>query len=122
MSRICDSKDRMSAKLYGSLGERVASLRGRVGLTQEALASRVGITRASVASIEAGRQRVTLDQLYRLASALELGDLSDLISLQVPRYEGLSAKLSAEVTPGQAAQIDTLLRSALAGTKGERRT
>lgn len=108
----------MSEELYRSLGERVARLRARAGLTQEALGSRVGMRRASVASIEAGRQSVTLDQLYQLASALELESLSDLISLEVPRYQALAGKLKEPVTPGQRAQIDLILRNALAGSGG----
>jgi transcriptional regulator with XRE-family HTH domain len=110
----------MSEELYRSLGERVATLRTNVGLTQEALGSRIGMRRASVASIEAGRQSVTLDQLYQLASALELESLSELISLDVPRYQPLAGRLREPVTPGQLAQIDLILRNALASSGGRK--
>lgn len=111
----------MDDALYRGLGERIARLRKTLDLTQEALGGRVNMSRATIASMEAGRQRVTLDQLYELASALELGDLSDLIPLDVPRYQSIAPSLPERVNPIQAAQIDTLLRSALAGARGGRK-
>jgi transcriptional regulator with XRE-family HTH domain len=111
----------MGDELYRALGERIATLRAQKRVTQEVLGSRARMNRATVASIEAGRQRVTLDQLYQLASALELDSLSQLISLDVPRYDRFAERLPQNVSPGQAAQIDTILRSALAGVRDSRK-
>jgi transcriptional regulator with XRE-family HTH domain len=106
-------------EIYKALGGRVASLRRELGLTQMELAHRLGVSRASVASIEAGRQKVVLDQAYALAGALELGKLSDLISMDVPRRERAAAPLPAKfsASPIQAAQIDGIVRSAVASAR-----
>jgi len=107
-------------EIYKALGRRVASLRRTLGLTQMALADRLSVSRASVASIEAGRQKVGLDQAYALAGALELAKLSDLISMDVPRREHATAPLPAKfsASPIQAAQIDGIVRSAVAEARG----
>ena len=114
-----DSKGVMAFEVYEALGERVARLRRTIDLTQEALGRRVNMSRATVASIEAGRQRVTLEQLYELATALELKSLGELVPLEIKAYEPLPQTLHADVNPLQAAQIDTLLRSVLAGGKSK---
>lgn len=42
------------------------------GFTQERLAKKIGMTRASLANIEAGRQRIPVDVLWRAAVAMGL--------------------------------------------------
>lgn len=116
-----DSTSDMDEGLYPALGGRVARLRKELDITQEALGGRAGMSRATIASIEAGRQRVTLDQLYQLASALELDDLSQLIPLEVTRYQPIAAGLDPDLNPIQVAQIETILRSALARAHATRK-
>lgn len=55
--------------LYKYIGEQLARVRHSAGLTQEALAEAVGLTRVSIANIEAGRQRTSVWNLYKLAQA-----------------------------------------------------
>lgn len=59
-------------QIYKELGKRVGTARDKANLTQERLAVRVGLSRTSIVNIEAGRQRVPLHQLYRIADALDL--------------------------------------------------
>jgi transcriptional regulator with XRE-family HTH domain len=58
------------ADLYEEFGNELRAARGISGLTQEQLAGQVGLTRTSITNIEAGRQQVSLHQLYQLAAAV----------------------------------------------------
>jgi len=104
----------MTSTMYEALGQRISKRRKSLGLTQEMLAERADFSRASVASIEAGRQRISLDQLYDLASALELDTLADLVALEAGSRSTIAPiKSDARLSRVQNAQIDGLLRSAL---------
>jgi transcriptional regulator with XRE-family HTH domain len=63
--------------IYAAIGENVKRVRDAIGMTQQGLATRVGFLRTSVVNIEQGRQRVPIDTLDEIASALgvTLGDL-----------------------------------------------
>ena len=56
--------------LYEEFGNELRAARGGSGLTQEQLAGQVGLTRTSITNIEAGRQQVSLHQLFQLAAAV----------------------------------------------------
>lgn len=116
-----DSMGSMDEGIYPALGERVSKHRRELKITQESLGGRVGMSRATIASIEAGRQRVTLDQLYQLASALELDDLSQLVPIDVRRHAPLTAMLDASLNAIQMKQIETMLRGALARANATRK-
>lgn len=61
--------------LYLFVGKRVAQLRRtrvRPILTQRELAEKIGLTRASIANIEAGRQRLSLEVIWRIGLAFDL--------------------------------------------------
>jgi transcriptional regulator with XRE-family HTH domain len=104
----------MASTMYEALGQRISKRRKSLGLTQEMLGERADISRASVASIEAGRQRISLDQLYDLASALELETLADIVALEVgSRTTVAPIESSTRLSRVQNAQIDGLLRAAL---------
>lgn len=102
--------------IYRALGGRVARLRRQLGLTQVGLAHRSGMSRASIASIEAGRQRIAVDQLYELGAALGVARVSDLIPMEVPDAAA-AAPIEGQrvVSPVQSAQIDGIVRAALSG-------
>jgi transcriptional regulator with XRE-family HTH domain len=104
-----------STGVYRALGERIARLRRGLGLTQVELAERVGLSRASIASIEAGRQRISLDQVYLLAGALGISRLDELVSMEVPSIGSATPIGGGKVVSRvQSAQIDGILRAALA--------
>jgi len=56
--------------VYRALGLRMEAIRLTLGLTQREIADRVGLSRASITNIEAGKQRILLDDVPRLAKAL----------------------------------------------------
>lgn len=60
----------MVERCYKRFGQNIRNIRIACGLTQERLANRVGMTRTSVVNIEAGRQRVLLNDVQRFAVAL----------------------------------------------------
>lgn len=56
--------------LYKRLGATMKARRHQLGLTQSELARELGISRASLASIETGRQGVSVHRLYVFAEKL----------------------------------------------------
>ena len=66
-------------EIYRTLGLAVAKRRNELGLTQADVAARIDLTRASLANIETGRQKVLLHQLFKLANALEVTSITDLV-------------------------------------------
>jgi transcriptional regulator with XRE-family HTH domain len=55
--------------IYRQFGSKIESMRVALGLSQQELSKRVGLTRTSVTNIEAGRQRVLLDDVEKFAAA-----------------------------------------------------
>ena len=55
--------------VYRQFGSKIEALRSALGLSQADLAERVGLERTSVCNIEAGRQRVLLDDVEKFAAA-----------------------------------------------------
>ena len=58
--------------VYEIVGRNLSQIRQRQGLNQTELASRIKMTRASVSQIEKGKQRVSIEVLYKMAEALEV--------------------------------------------------
>ena len=56
--------------VHGAVGLSIRRIREALGLDQAEVARRVGLTRTSLANIEAGRQRVILDDVESFARAL----------------------------------------------------
>lgn len=63
----------------GHLGANVAGLRKKNGMTQAALAKKAGTTRASITLFESGSANPTLEQLLKVATALNVS-VEELIS------------------------------------------
>jgi transcriptional regulator with XRE-family HTH domain len=59
-------------------GNRVRGRRLRLGLSQEALALKSGINRTYVGSLETGERNPSLENIARLAIALDV-DVADLV-------------------------------------------
>lgn len=55
---------------HQAVGIRVRHIRETLGLQQAELAKRVGMERTSIVNIEAGRQRLLLQTVEKLAAAL----------------------------------------------------
>lgn len=59
-----------SSDLHVALGKRIREKRLSSGLTQAELAERIAISRTSLTNMELGRQRLLVDQLYKVAEVL----------------------------------------------------
>jgi transcriptional regulator with XRE-family HTH domain len=60
------------------LGDRLRSARLTSGLSQAGLAEKLGLSRPAIASIEAGRQAITVEQLVELCAQLNV-NVADII-------------------------------------------
>jgi transcriptional regulator with XRE-family HTH domain len=58
----------MTELVYRQVGAKVEQMRSVLGITQADFAKKIGMTRTSVTNIEAGRQRIQLHQLERIAA------------------------------------------------------
>lgn len=83
--------------LFQALGARVKERRAGLGLSQAELAEQLGLTRTSISNIEAGRQRLPLVVLYRLAACLNClpHDLLPSPS-ELPRSDAVVSALAAK--------------------------
>lgn len=72
MSRVNNLTAGERRRLLLAFGFRVAMLREARGWTQGELAKRMGRTRAHVCNIERGNNSVPLEQVYVLATALNV--------------------------------------------------
>ncbi|MFI1562220.1 helix-turn-helix domain-containing protein [Streptomyces sp. NPDC020490] len=61
-----------------TIGDRIRAVRRERGLTQEALAETAGMDRQAINRIEQGHQSALVDNLIRIADALEV-PLADLV-------------------------------------------
>lgn len=59
-------------------GYKLQILRKEKVMTQKELAERLNVSRTSLTNIEAGRQRVSINQMYAIATALEIS-IKDLM-------------------------------------------
>ena len=83
-------------RLYAAFGELVVAHRRRLGgMTQAELGRRIGLSRTSVTNIEHGRHHVSLEQVYRIAMALEVSPQALLPAVA----EGSAASRMADILP-----------------------
>lgn len=108
-------------QFYEELGRRIAARRKVLDITQAVLAERMGASRAAIANIEAGRQALSLTQIYDLASSLEFTKLSDLIPIAVPRRRTPELPGTSAASPVQVAQIERMLLGAIAAARASAR-
>lgn len=81
-----------SESIYKLLGNQIRAQRKHREMSQLELARALGVSRPSVANMEAGRQRVPLHLLYRLARILD----TDPGALLPPMGKAVPEKPSAE--------------------------
>ncbi|QSR27259.1 transcriptional regulator [Nocardioides aromaticivorans] len=60
-----------SAERRRAFGERVRELRKPLGLSQEELGHRAGLDRTYIGGVERGERNISLDNIWKIAEALE---------------------------------------------------
>jgi transcriptional regulator with XRE-family HTH domain len=98
--------------IYRIVGAGLAARRKKLRLKQSEVADRIGLKRASLANIERGRQKLMLHQIYKLAAALEVESITDLVPSNFS-FEQASGPLMIEgsdVSEAQRAQIEQYIR------------
>lgn len=70
-------------EIYRLIGSRIAQRRKDLRLKQVEVAAEIGLTRASLANIEKGRQKIMLHQIYKIAEALRVESILELVP---PRF------------------------------------
>jgi len=69
----------MKQEILIKFGNKVRKERNKIGLSQEGLASKAGVHRTYIGMIERGEKNITLENIEKVAKALNL-KLSDLFS------------------------------------------
>lgn len=109
-------------QVYRLLGRAVAKRRKELGLTQADVGRRIGLSRASLANIETGRQKVLLHQVYRLAYALKMKSMNELVpkSLDAVEQPDKTKKFGGSpINAAQQSQLEALIARALARSPGK---
>lgn len=107
-------------KLYALLGERIKRLRRMQSpeMNQEKLGQILGLTRTSVTNIERGKQKLTVDALYKLCEtfSIEVSALMPTLSEVVvpPAKQVVVGGQSFEVPTKTANYVNTLRPAASA--------
>lgn len=106
-------------ELYRIIGAALSDRRRELRLKQAEVADQIGLTRASLANIESGRQKIMLHQIYKLATALKVGSIIDLVppSFSFEEAIGPLKLVGSEVNDQQKAQIEQFLRRTTGGKK-----
>lgn len=78
VSTVLVSNKGMTSKIAVKFGNKVRAERTKQGLSQEQLASRAGVHRTYVGMIERGEKNITLENIAKIAGALNIA-LSDLV-------------------------------------------
>jgi transcriptional regulator with XRE-family HTH domain len=96
------------------IAERLKEARKLAGLSQGHVAKMLGLHRPSVSEMEAGKRRVSAEELARLAEIYDvslvwlLGDAPDTIDAQDPRLE-LAARELSKLKPEDLERLLKLL-------------
>ena len=101
------------------IGANIAARRKALRFKQAEIAEKIGLTRASVANIEKGRQKLMLHQVYKLAVALEIDSITDLVPQRFS-FEQASGPIKLEgsdVSDALKIQIEQYVRRKNGGQK-----
>ena len=95
--------------IYGPLGRNVRRARLEAGFSQKRVADAVGMSRAAIATIEAGKQRIWVDTLAKLAHVLRVpvSDFFDEAPKPAPGGLTIKQQLADKLgcTPKKAQEI-----------------
>jgi transcriptional regulator with XRE-family HTH domain len=86
-----------------AVGILLQAARQKRSMTQEQLSEAIGVPRASYANLEAGRQRIPVDIIWRVAVVLGVSVISLLPEPSYRKQESESSKKPSE-TAGTTAQ------------------
>jgi transcriptional regulator with XRE-family HTH domain len=81
---------------YRELGKRVAQLRKQGHITQVQMALDLGVSQQQIASYEAGRVKIPVSALPRLASVLA-APIDEIVGLEKPTHRGPASKLQQQL-------------------------
>ena len=81
---------------YRELGKRVAQLRKQNHITQVQMAHDLGVSQQQIASYEAGRVKIPVSSLPRLASILA-APIDEIVGLEKPTHRGPASKLQQQL-------------------------
>lgn len=96
--------------IYRDIGSKVRQARSEKGTTQGELASRAHLTRTSISNIEAGRQRVTIYALLRMAEALDVAPATLLPDLRSLPTADVDVLIERGASPDEAEALARMLR------------
>jgi len=83
-------------KFYREFGQRVAELRKQNNITQVELARELGVSQQQIASYEAGRVKIPVSALAKLALVLAT-QVDEIIGLKKVSHRGPSSKLQQQI-------------------------
>ena len=105
------------------LGQRLRALRKQRALSQERLGERSGLSGKFIGEVERGEKSISVDSLYRVATALEvpLRQLTDVQSnkpshVPAPEAERIFALVAAR-RPAELRKAYEVLRAMFAGAR-----
>lgn len=106
-------------EIYRIIGAELAARRKKLRLKQAEVADQIGLTRASLANIESGRQKLMLHQIYRLATALKVASITDLVppNYSFEQASGPLRLVGSDLNNSQKAQIEQYVRRKAGGEK-----
>src|SRR3954453_7533465 len=99
-------------KIYRLLGRAVAKRRKELGPKKADVCGCFALLRASLANIETGRQKFLLHQVYRLADALKMKSMNELVpkSLDADEPPEKARRFGGSpINAAQQAQLETLI-------------
>jgi transcriptional regulator with XRE-family HTH domain len=96
--------------VYRLLGSRAATRRKQLKLKQAEVAEQIGLSRASLANLETGRQKILLHHVYKLAAALKVRSILDLIPSTLVEIEPMNFTGDA-VSDQQKVKLEDFVRS-----------
>ena len=87
-----------------SIGKNIKQLRLRLGLTQELLAEKLGMNRSSLVQIERGKRKVSVEELIKFASVMNVS-VDHLINPDLKPEEVIEPSIAEPLVQKQRERI-----------------